>query len=143
MTRRKSVHRGLPSHFLSGISGTINAHSLFRRSLAYSRSSRQYCRTGDFSLGYRDLIRLSQTHKSQPAEITQLIFGQTLRPKHSNRRIVAQNGAFIIFGLNRKLSIGNDPSRFNTVTLSVDQKSKDPILKQLGSIEFNDEAIIP
>ena len=43
MTRRKSVRRGLPGRFLSGISGAISAYSASRRSFEYSRSSLRYC----------------------------------------------------------------------------------------------------
>lgn len=75
--RFRSVRRRLPSRFFSGINGEISCHSASRRSLAYSRSFRRYC-AGGFSPSHRDLIKLSKTHESQPAEISKTILGQTL-----------------------------------------------------------------
>ena len=66
-----------------------------------------------------------------------------VRPKQSNRRIIAQNGAFIIFGLNRKLSTDNDALRFDSVKLLVKKDDKSPILKQLDRLGFNDESMFP
>lgn len=66
-----------------------------------------------------------------------------VRPKQSNRRIIAQNGAFVIFGLNRKLSADGDDLRFDSVELLVKKENKSSMLKQLDRLGFNDEAMFP
>ncbi len=66
-----------------------------------------------------------------------------VRPKQSNRRIVAQNGAFVLFGLNQVLVGPASPQSFEVVKLTVDKDSKEPILRQLEKFGFNDEAMFP
>lgn len=79
-------------------------------------------------------------NKIEPADLDRSVL---VRPKQSNRRIIAQNGAFIIFGLNQKLSKDDGALRFDSVKLSIKKESKSSILKQLDRLGFNDESMFP
>ena len=66
-----------------------------------------------------------------------------VRPKQSNPRIVAQNGAFVIFGLNENLVRPDASTSFEVVELAVSKVCKPQIVKQLDRLGFNDEAMFP
>lgn len=76
----------------------------------------------------------------KPDDLAQSVL---VRPKHSNRRIVAQNGAFIMFGLNESLVGPNDSTAFKIIRLVVTKEKKESILIQLDRLGFNDEAMFP
>lgn len=64
MTRRRSIRRGLPDHFLPGNSGAISAHFASGRLLCTLKVVPAILRAGDSSLSHLDLIRFSQTYES-------------------------------------------------------------------------------
>jgi hypothetical protein len=65
-----------------------------------------------------------------------------VRPKQTNRRILAQQGAFLIFGLRSSLQ---DSNRFEIriVRTTVPFSSKKKILSELDSININESALFP
>lgn len=65
-----------------------------------------------------------------------------VKPKLNNRRIVAQNGAFIIFGLTRYLK-PNPQGPFQTITFDIKAASKVKIFKELDRLGFNNESMFP
>ncbi len=94
----------------------------------------------------RRLVSFIKAEKSyflnciSPEDLDQSVL---VRPKQSNRRIVAQNGAFIMFGLNDSLVRSDVSNSFEVIKLAVEKNSKQPILSQLEKLGFNDEAMFP
>lgn len=65
-----------------------------------------------------------------------------VRPKLSNRRIIAQQGAFLLFGLTSRLK--DDNSDFIKVSrLDVPRTAKKGLLKELDKINVNDSSLFP
>ncbi len=65
-----------------------------------------------------------------------------VRPKQNNRRILAQQGAFIIFGLTSELKQDNN-SNIKITKTNIPHKSKANILKELDYININASTIFP
>ncbi|WP_298213529.1 FRG domain-containing protein [Acidocella sp.] len=63
-----------------------------------------------------------------------------VRPKLNNRRIVAQNGAFILFGL-RHESLEKNPDNFKIDKIRIEAKHKRDLQKELDLFGFNDQAM--
>ncbi|QJE74441.1 FRG domain-containing protein [Aerophototrophica crusticola] len=74
-----------------------------------------------------------------PADLSQPVF---VKPKLSNRRIVAQNGAFIVFGLNKNLDSGFS-EKFITVRINIPALRKAQILSELDRLGINEGTVFP
>ena len=64
------------------------------------------------------------------------------RPKQTNRRILAQQGAFLIFGLRTILSENNN-SGIQVIRHAVPADSKKNILNELDTININASSLFP
>lgn len=63
-------------------------------------------------------------------------------PKRSNRRMVAQSGAFIAFALNKKLKRGTSP-KVEIERITIPAQSKADLLNELDSLNINQAALFP
>ncbi len=68
--------------------------------------------------------------------------GFAVRPKQTNQRILAQQGAFFIFGLKSTLE---DDNKFeiNIVRTTIRASAKKNLLAELDSININGSALFP
>ena len=65
-----------------------------------------------------------------------------VKPLLSNRRIVMQSGAFLLFGMD-KTKIEPSENKFNTISIQIDADSKDKILKELKQLGISKDRIYP
>jgi hypothetical protein len=65
-----------------------------------------------------------------------------VKPKQSNRRILAQQGAFLLFGLESELEDDNDVG-IRIVRTRIPATSKTTILRQLDRININESSLFP
>jgi hypothetical protein len=65
-----------------------------------------------------------------------------VKPKQSNRRILAQQGAFLLFGLESELEDDNDVG-IGIVRTQIPATSKATILRQLDRININESSLFP
>jgi hypothetical protein len=75
-------------------------------------------------------------------EISDLKGVFVVRPKQTNRRILAQQGAFLLFGLNTTLSDSNELGveiRRRTIRAGV----KNKLLRELDAINVNASSLFP
>ncbi len=65
-----------------------------------------------------------------------------VKPKQTNQRILAQQGAFLLFGLKTLLAEQNDFD-ITVRTFKVPAEAKQPILKELDGININASTLFP
>ncbi len=65
-----------------------------------------------------------------------------VRPKLSNRRIVAQQGAFLLFGLTSELLEANG-DRISISKIEIPKSAKQKILQELDRINVNESSLFP
>lgn len=67
---------------------------------------------------------------------------QVVRPKQNNRRIIAQQGAFLLFGLTSELADDNDFDIEITRT-AIAAKNKKALLRDLDRVNINESTLFP
>lgn len=65
-----------------------------------------------------------------------------VKPKQNNRRILAQSGAFFVFGLQEELE-DPIPRRIEIDRITVQADAKEDILKQLDKLGINEKTLFP
>ena len=78
-----------------------------------------------------------------PSTLRQFV---VIKPKRSNRRIIAQSGAFIVFGIVPELGEGQSPNasrRFRMKRFRVPKELKASILKHLDKLSVNASTMFP
>ncbi|MYK05142.1 MAG: FRG domain-containing protein [Gammaproteobacteria bacterium] len=79
----------------------------------------------------------------QPGSLRQFV---VVKPKRSNRRIIAQSGAFIVFGVVPELGDSGTPNeskKFEIMKVLVPKESKNSILDQLDRLSINASTMFP
>jgi hypothetical protein len=64
-------------------------------------------------------------------------------PKLSNRRIIAQSGAFLIFGFQPRTASASHPDTINIRNILIDKNSKSSIRAELDVLGINQSALFP
>ena len=64
-------------------------------------------------------------------------------PKANNRRLIAQNGAFIIYGLSKKRRGRPGSSKMPPSHITIPYKSKEPLQKELDKLGINASSLYP
>lgn len=91
-------------------------------------------------------IRQEKPHfrsEIQPGSLRQFV---VVNPKRSNRRIIAQSGAFIVFGIVPELGDAGTPNaskKFEMVKVLIPKDSKHLILSQLDRLSVNASTMFP
>lgn len=88
-------------------------------------------------------IKAEKPYFKNILEPADLVSPLLVRPKQTNKRIIAQNGAFIIFGINNELTETGEDDVFIKVRIRVPSDAKARILKQLERLGFNDQTMYP
>jgi len=87
-------------------------------------------------------VRAEKPHFRPRLDREDLFKPYYVKPKMSNRRIVAQNGSFIIYGIDRdKMLTGKDPIKTNIISIPADLKLS--IRNDLDSIGINESTLFP
>jgi hypothetical protein len=88
-------------------------------------------------------IRVEKPHFTSSIEPVELNIRWFVFPKLSNRRIIAQNGSFIISGLsnNRKLPEGQKPIKHYNITVAA--RAKQNIIYELNRLGINQRSLYP
>jgi len=87
-------------------------------------------------------IRVEKPYFRSMINATDMLTVQFVIPKLNNRRIIAQNGAFLIFGLSvKKRLLGTSPIRTQEVV--VDRDDKQQIRLDLDKLGVNESALFP
>lgn len=87
-------------------------------------------------------VRLEKPHfepRIIPNDLIETIF---VHPKMSNRRIIAQNGAFILFG-RRDLTTDSVTKDLRPIEISIPAKSKQSIRNELNRIGIHESSLFP
>lgn len=98
--------------------------------------------------GEDEVIRLLQFIKEEKAHFRSVINPNHLFvpyfvvPKMNNRRIIAQSGAFIIYGLERNMKRKINPA-IQVKVIKIPQDAKSPIRQQLEKIGINESTLFP
>lgn len=64
-------------------------------------------------------------------------------PKMSNRRIIAQAGAFVIFGLDRPDGVGKRPDNIRTDKIVIPEAAKSDVRAELDTLGINESTLFP
>jgi hypothetical protein len=75
----------------------------------------------------------------EPSDLRKILF---IKAKQSNRRILAQQGAFFLFGLTRELDETN-PFRIEIDRIIINGNAKEKILTELDSVGINQSTMFP
>jgi hypothetical protein len=67
---------------------------------------------------------------------------QVVRPKLNNRRLIAQQGAFLLFGLTSELR-DDDSNRIKIFRVRIPKAAKGQLLRELDRINVNEGALFP
>ena len=88
-------------------------------------------------------IRMEKPHFTNdisPRHLAQLF---CVIPKQNNKRIIAQTGAFIIFGLSKRMSKQTMIKHIPVERITIASGSKSKIIKELDQINVNERVIFP
>jgi hypothetical protein len=87
-------------------------------------------------------IRSEKSYFQEIIDPIDLVKPYYVHPKMSNRRILAQSGAFILYGLDpfKKLFF---PYKIEETSFLVPQKAKEPIRKALANLGINESTLFP
>lgn len=84
-------------------------------------------------------IRTEKPHfqnEIKPLDLQKIL---CVKPKQNNKRILAQNGAFLLFGLTDSL----DANQISTERIQINRKAKNKILAQLDQLSINQSTMFP
>jgi hypothetical protein len=87
-------------------------------------------------------IRSEKPYFLPEIDIDDLKSIQVVRPKQSNRRIIAQQGAFLLFGLVSELDDDNDFD-IDVIRTVIPRSAKQRLLKELDRININESTLFP
>jgi hypothetical protein len=90
-------------------------------------------------------IRAEKSHFRPRIEPSDLIRTKYVTPKMQNRRIVAQHGAFLLFGL-KSTRVPRDATKTDTIMrelIYIPQSAKSTIRRQLDDLGINDGTLFP
>jgi hypothetical protein len=85
-------------------------------------------------------IRSEKSYFQPIINPTDLLLPYYVHPKMSNRRILAQSGAFILYGIAKKIFW---PYKIEETHLLVPQRAKEPIRKALANLGINESTLFP
>lgn len=140
-TIRKSKMRYFDSDTVSCISNLSNLTGSEREEI---RGFKDSAELNDSEVGKRLLhfIKAEKPYFLPKIELSDLKSVVAVRPKQTNRRILAQQGAFLIFGLSRMLKDAND-FEIEIVRTRIPASAKKALLGQLDGININASTLFP
>jgi len=138
---RKSDVRYFDSDTVSCVAGLSNLTGGERDELRqkYEMRGLNSCRAGKRLLQF---IRMEKPHflpEINPDDLTSIL---AVRPKLTNRRIIAQQGAFLLFGLSTEL-VEAVHSNIHVSRAGVPAAAKPRILRELNRVNINESSLFP
>lgn len=142
---RLEVRKSSIRHFDSdAVSCVANLSNLFVQERNQLRILKSTTALNDSEAGQRLLryIRSEKPYFLPKIQLSSLMNIYAVRPKQTNRRILAQQGAFLIFGLK---SLLEDANNFGIKILrtKVPASAKKKLLDELDSININESTLFP
>jgi hypothetical protein len=126
------------------VSCVANLSNLTGKERDYLRKEATQKNLGESHAGKRLLqfIRAEKPYFLPEMKLDDLKKILVVKPKQSNRRILAQQGAFLLYGLTSVLDDDND-MRIKIIRTRIPSVAKNHILQQLNRININESSLFP